>query len=476
MQNISFYQKDEIAWHEQLLIHARGSLLTGVLVASFFYSGVICLLMVLSGNTDVMLFWIIASPAILMLSCYLVVNHFSLHPNILQYTILLSLSTAEAYQSAYLFVPNQTFIAISQFPVFITFALVGLWHYKHSLISLAYIFIIHCSLFMLFTDYSFISWFSRWAILFPVAFGMLGLIKFRYDTTRKNFMLNQEIKRSKVALEDKNADITASINYALRIQRAILPTAETIHDLLPNSFVFYKPKDIVSGDFYFLEHRQDRLILAVADCTGHGVPGAFLSMLGINLLTQITETTTAPHLILEELNKGIEKTLKQSQNKVRDGMDIGIVSLQKKRSGEDFSSDYMASLEFAGAINSFYAVKTNKKDNTFKEFIEIKGDKQAIGGGLYTAKHGISKTFTAHTISWDSETENLNFFLCSDGYQDQFGGTENRKFMTKNLKLLFQRIAGLPTQQQADEIASIFDSWKNGQTQLDDVLVIGVRL
>lgn len=476
MQSSSFYQKDEIAWQAELLVHARGSLLIGVLLASFSYSGVICLLLVLSNNTNMLLFWITASPAILMLSCYLIVNRFSLHPNILQYTILLSLSTAEAYQSAYSFSPNESFIAINQFPIFITFALIGLWHYKHSLICLAYIFIVHCILFMSFTNYSFMSWFSRWAILFPVAFGMLGLIKFRYDTLRKNFMLNQEIQRSKIALEEKNADITASINYALRIQRAILPTVETIQDLLPNSFVFYKPKDIVSGDFYFLEQRQDRLILAVADCTGHGVPGAFLSMLGINLLTQITEVTTVPHLILEELNKGIEKTLKQSQNKVRDGMDISIVSLQKSQLSADSSSSYMASLEFAGAINSFYGIKTSKNDNAIKEFIEVKGDKQAIGGGLYTAKHGISKTFTAHTISWDSETENLTFFLCTDGYQDQFGGEENRKFMTKNLKLLFQRISTLPIQAQYDEISSTFDAWKKEQTQLDDVLVIGVRL
>jgi hypothetical protein len=389
---------------------------------------------------------------------------------------LLSLSTAEAYQTSYLFVPKQTFIAIGQLPIFITFGLTAVWHYKHSIISLLYIFAIHILFFIFITDVSFFGWFNRWAILFPVAFGMLGLMLFRYNTMRKNFILTQEIKRSKISLEEKNLDITASINYALRIQRAILPTEESIKELLPNSFIFYKPKDIVSGDFYFLEQRQDKIILAVADCTGHGVPGAFVSMLGINLLTQITETITNPHVILAELNKGIEKTLKQSQNKVRDGMDIVIVCLQNEILSSNTESNYVNSLEFSGAMNNFYAVKIDKKENTLKEFIEIKGTKLPIGGGNYSPKHASHKSFTTHTVTWDKEVEELNFFLCSDGYQDQFGGENNRKFMTKNLKLLFQNIAMLQPQAQFEEVSNTFDRWKGNQTQLDDVLVIGVKI
>jgi hypothetical protein len=308
-----------------------------------------------------------------------------------------------------------------------------------------------------------------------VAFGMLGLMLFRYNIMRKNFMLTQEIKRSKMSLEEKNTDIMASINYALRIQRAILPTNEMIQELFPNSFIFYKPKDIVSGDFYFLEQRQDKIILAVADCTGHGVPGAFVSMLGINLLTQITESITTPHLILEELNKGIEKTLKQSQNKVRDGMDIVIICLpnQVLNNNNLNSPNY---LEFSGAMNNFYAVKIHKKENTIKEFIERKGTKFPIGGGHYAHKHTTIKTFVTHTITWDKETEKLNFFLCSDGYQDQFGGENNRKFMTKNLKLLFQNIALLPAKQQLEEVSHTFDKWRGNETQLDDVLIMGITL
>ncbi len=279
---------------------------------------------------------------------------------------------------------------------------------------------------------------------------------------------NETLEVQKEEIEQKNAHITASLTYARRIQRAMLPNSKQIKQVFPDSFVLFKPRDIVSGDFYWFYHpdsehietnialqdqMQNKAIIAVVDCTGHGVPGGFMSMVGDSLLNQIIKLQRifSPDEILSELNSGIISTLKQDENKNRDGMDLAICTLDLKEK----------SLEFAGAKNSLVYIQNN-------ELKELKGDKMAIGG--LRAKNS---TFVKQTLKIDTPTV---CYLFSDGYQDQFGGNENRKFMKKHLLQLLLKIHKEPFEIQKDILEETLEAWKNGQRQIDDILLIGFKV
>jgi serine phosphatase RsbU (regulator of sigma subunit) len=286
----------------------------------------------------------------------------------------------------------------------------------------------------------------------------------------------QVVELQKQDIEYKNQEITASITYALRIQNAILRTEIEMQKYL-DCFVFFRPRDIVSGDFYWFTEKENCKILAVADCTGHGVSGALMTMIGNNLLNQIVHDKEIhePDQILVQLQILLEKTLTTSQQNVKDGMDISIVRLSYP---QGFKSSLGVMISYAGAMNPLYYVEN-------QEFKEIKADKLPIGGrqsdkNFVYQQHNLQVSVSSNPLSVHTEqqqiTDNYVLYLCSDGYQDQFGGENDKKFMVKNLKRLLLEISDKPLPVQKDILATTFDDWKGKREQTDDVLVVGVKI
>ncbi|TAF66947.1 MAG: hypothetical protein EAZ55_04575 [Cytophagales bacterium] len=257
-------------------------------------------------------------------------------------------------------------------------------------------------------------------------------------------------------IAEKNADITDSINYAQRIQQAMLPTTEEISQYLPHHFILFKPRDIVSGDFYWFAQKENKIIVAAADCTGHGVPGGFMSMIGNDLIGQIVHDKEIhePHLILNELHKGIRKALKQSDTDNRDGMDISLVVINTDTK----------TIAYAGAKNPLIYVQK-------EQIFTIKADKHSIGGGLA----GQEISFTTKEINYETPT---TLYLFSDGYQDQFGGANDKKFMVTRMRELFLAIHSEPLPQQKEKLQTAIEQWiaEGEEEQTDDILVIGLKM
>jgi serine phosphatase RsbU (regulator of sigma subunit) len=265
-----------------------------------------------------------------------------------------------------------------------------------------------------------------------------------------------ELKNREV--EHKNKNITDSINYAKRIQNSILPPDSLVYGLLPDSFVLYKPKDIVSGDFYWVEQKGDVVVFAAVDCTGHGVPGAMMSVLGFNLLTQAVKEAglTKPSDILNHLDHGVSTMLRQSteSENVKDGMDLALCSL-------NFTT---GELQFAGAYNGLWIVK--KEGN---ECIETKPDKMPIGSNV----DGVADQYTNHSVRLEKGD---TIYIFTDGYADQFGGPKGKKFKYKQLEQVLVANHHLSMSKQKEALDKTFEDWKGILDQVDDVLVIGVRV
>ena len=267
-----------------------------------------------------------------------------------------------------------------------------------------------------------------------------------------------ERKRDEEIIRQKNKDITDSIEYAKKIQNSILPGIDTIKKSLPQSFIFFLQKDIVSGDFYWFTRKDDIAVIAAVDCTGHGVPGAFMSLIGYNLLNQIVNEKNSidPAGILNELNKEVLKALYRNNpdNTSKDGMDISICTINLKTK----------EILFAGAMRPLYLFGKNG-------FKEIKGDKIAIGTNEEDRKNGIN--FTTHSMQANKGDV---FYICSDGYADQFGGINGKKMMTKNFKKMLSEIYTLPFEEQHELIMKYHRQWKGDFEQVDDILVIGFSI
>ena len=264
----------------------------------------------------------------------------------------------------------------------------------------------------------------------------------------------QEVYQQKEVIELKNREITASLVYAKRIQSAILPDIRLIYKTLDQSFILYIPKDIVSGDFYGFAQKNDKVIIAAADCTGHGVSGAFMSMIGTSLLNHVINerNITKPSVILDELNQEVITTLKQKESESNDGMDISICAFDLKNN----------TVEYAGANRPLWLVRNN-------ELIHFRPDKFPIGG--LQIEH-IDK-FKNHEISLQKDD---TIYLFSDGYADQFGGDRGKKMMVKRFKNTVLSIQNKTMEEQGQYLKAFFEEWKSNNEQVDDVLVIGIRI
>jgi len=299
-----------------------------------------------------------------------------------------------------------------------------------------------------------IIWLS---ILFLSVVSTLGIMAYRSYRVKKasNILISQqkgEIEQQHYILEEQHSEITDSMNYAKRIQEAILPPMLLINRHLPDSFVLYQPKDIVAGDFYWMERVGDTVIFAAADCTGHGVPGAMVSVVCHNAMNRAVREfkLIEPHHILDKTRDIVVETFEQGGEEVRDGMDIALCTLNTKTN----------KLIFSGANNGLYLIRKG-------ELIQYKPDKQPIG------KYDDAKPFTKHDINLEKEDVIYTF---SDGYADQFGGPKGKKFMYKKFRNLLIENHQKPMSEQHQILINTFENWRGKLEQVDDVCLIGLRI
>ena len=263
-----------------------------------------------------------------------------------------------------------------------------------------------------------------------------------------------KISEQKDKIERQQQELEQSLEYASSIQSALLPDLRYFNRIFPENFVFFKPRDIVSGDFYWYARKGNRLAVTAVDCTGHGVPGAFMSMLGISFLNEIvSKCIPRANTILNRLRENVMKALHQTgeitENK--DGMDIALCVIDLEE----------MVMEFSGAFNPLYLVRDGK-------LFETRGDKMPIGINAI-----IEKSFTNHVFNL--EKDDL-IYLFSDGYADQFGGLHDKKFKYSALKSLLLKISNEPMGVQKKKLERTFISWKADGEQIDDVLLIGLKI
>ncbi len=245
------------------------------------------------------------------------------------------------------------------------------------------------------------------------------------------------------------------MNYAKRIQKAILDNSEKACTKLNDYFIFFKPRDIVSGDFYrfHCEAEEDKFIAVVVDCTGHGVPGAFMSLIGDSLITQIVidKKVQEPAQILRMMNEGVERALKHESNNRRDGMDMAVLVIDRNKK----------QIEFAGAKIPLICIRNG-------QLHELKGSVHPIGGGLDVE----NKNFVTRRLNMEDEGM---YYLFTDGFADQFGEKTDRKYLTKKFKAFLHSIAHLPSAEQVKRIETEHLNWRGSLNQTDDILVVGIK-
>ena len=288
-----------------------------------------------------------------------------------------------------------------------------------------------------------------------IGIGLLLVIMFAVFIVNRLKITKQQkliIEHQKHIVDEKNKEVTDSINYAKRIQEAILPTPAEMNKHLKNGFVLYLPKDIVAGDFYWMEVIGDLVIFAAADCTGHGVPGAMVSVVCNGALNRSVREykLTEPAQILNKTRELVIETFEKSNTDVKDGMDIALCSLNLNSK----------ELQYAGANNPLYIVRDN-------ELIEIKADKQPIG------KHEGAKPFTNHQIALQYHDA---LYIFTDGITDQFGGPKGKKFMHKPLKEMLLSIQTVSMDEQKTLIENRFKDWKGNLDQVDDICMVAVKI
>jgi serine phosphatase RsbU (regulator of sigma subunit) len=305
-------------------------------------------------------------------------------------------------------------------------------------------------------------WMTWWAyVLFMLCLLGLMLAVLRWRTGRLKRRQREletiveerteELKEQTQRVIEKNNEIMDSIVYAKRIQDAILPNAATVASLLPHAFIVYRPKDIVAGDFYWMKEHNGTTYFAVADCTGHGVPGALVSVVCNNALNKaLEEQALEPGKILDRTREIVIDAFTKSGQDVKDGMDISLCAWNKAA----------GRILWAGANNPLWIIRKG-------ELLEWKGDKQPIG------KYDYAVPFTTHEIAVE---KNDLLLLFSDGFQDQFGGEKKKKLKIVGWKAVLMELAEVPEESAEDFIRSWFEKWKDNEEQLDDVCLMGLRI
>jgi len=287
---------------------------------------------------------------------------------------------------------------------------------------------------------------------------IIAIYAIQFRRIRRVLMEKEEALKligiQKVELEFREKGITDSLVYAKRIQEALLPSELYFRKHFQESFIFFKPKDIVSGDFYWIGEKNERVFIVAADCTGHGVPGALLSMIGREIIEKTIneENIIAPSQVLAVLDKSLEKTFSREKNVgavIRDGMDLGLCVVDKRR----------RVLSFSGAFFPLYLIRDNS-------LTEIKGDRIVLGMNPDGIRYS------------DNELELQDddiFYLFSDGYVDQFGGLENKKYMYRRFRYLLRTIHGFPAETQKSILNESIIKWQGKNVQVDDMMVIGFK-
>ena len=283
---------------------------------------------------------------------------------------------------------------------------------------------------------------------------LLGLIVMVFISRQKINKAKQLTEKQKHIIEDKNKEIIDSINYAKRLQDAAIPSPEYFRSLLPNSFIYYNPKDIVAGDFYWVYQlkEKNKLLVAAADCTGHGVPGALVSIVCLNALNRCVEEfkLSEPANILDKTTEIIQQSFRLEENDVKDGMDIGLALLDLEKNEGIFS----------GANNPLWLISNGTLN-------EIKGDSQPVG------KQHKPKPFTQHAFKFKKDDL---LILFTDGYADQFGGPNGKKLKSKVFKEQITQFSTAKTSDIKQAIENVFVKWKGSHEQVDDVLVVGIKI
>lgn len=292
---------------------------------------------------------------------------------------------------------------------------------------------------------------------FPILMALLlVIVLYNFRKTEKDNIIiakqKEELNLQKIIIEEKQKEILDSIEYALRIQTAILPPQKIVRQYLENSFILYKPKDIVAGDFYWMETLNDLVLFAACDCTGHGVPGAMVSVVCHNALNRAVREfgLIQPASILDKTAEIVLENFSKSDEEIHDGMDISICAFNIKTK----------TLEWAGANNSLLLINND-------QLTETKADKQCIG------YNDNVRPFTNHQFKLQPDT---SIYLFTDGFADQFGGQPERKLTKNRFRELLLSMHHLPMQQQAKELDEFITNYKKETEQTDDILVIGVRV
>ncbi len=418
---------------------------------------------------------------LLIIPTALLTHYRRIHVNILGYVNILSMSLFLSYMFSSTISQKPDRLALDIFIFFIASAFGVIWHWKHTIIVAVIFTSFHLPLALSNMSWAdFLNYNALWTIITPFLVSLI--VHYRFSFTTKEIVMrhrlmeqNEEINQQKEELSTQHQTVSIqknqlnrtyqqlrdSIRYAKRIQDALLPPQNFLEQHFTESFVYFKPRDIVSGDFYWFADKGDKVIVIVADCTGHGIPGALMSMIGDSVLNQTIHDSEihSPETVLGQLHQRIQITLRQTENSSRDGMDLVILVLYKT---EKFGK--YAYAEYAGAMNPIFYVQEN-------ELHEIKGTKKAIGGDDQKNKH----IFEKHRIELEKPT---TFYLFSDGFQDQFGGINVTKYNIGNFRSLILSLSTLALEEQKITLEETYKAWTNEEKtpQIDDILIIGLKV
>ena len=393
-------------------------------------------------------------------SVYYFQENLKIHPKWTLYIAYLGCIIENSYMYNVLDADTLQKFTLSFITTFIGAGLFAIWNLRLSILAVVFSIGLNAILFASMSPLTLNEFLSNGAFLtLMVAICAIIPIHTRMTALTKEITYRFQLAAASSVIANKNKNILDSIEYAKRIQDAMLPSQKDLAALPYECFVFYQPKDIVSGDFYWFNQavQNDKKLLnvAIGDCTGHGVPGALMSILGMSSIQEIyaQDALYSPHQILDQLRKKITLNLKQTGvlGEQKDGMDLGLIHYYP----ED------RKLEFAGAHFPVWIVRN-------QSLIEIKGDRMPIG-----IHYGKEKPFTLQTITLE---EGDWIYLFTDGFADQMGGDLNKKYLSKNFKKFLLSIAHLSTDQQKEAIEKEFQNWKDQNDQIDDVLVFGLRV